>query len=103
MNLIHYREVMLHANHWSTLFQKKFTIKGHESLTKDKKTGWLVDLNKIRNNADHEYSVSKEEHDYVAAIHDWLVLDDSEAIEKLQAEATEDEKTVDTPANKSYK
>lgn len=83
LNLIHLRLIVMHGAHWSNLFQKAFTVPGQENLRKEEKTAWLARLNAIRNNADHEYSVSKEEADYVAAIHDWLILESSEAIQAL--------------------
>lgn len=87
LNLIHIREIMMHEAQWSTLFQKEFTIPGQEGRKKDDKTGWLVKMNSIRNNADHEYSVSKEDADYVAAVHDWLIIGDPTAISGLGAAA----------------
>lgn len=83
LNLIHIREIMMHGSQWSSLFQKKFTIKGNESAKKEDKTSWLVKLNQIRNNADHEYSVSKVDADYVAALHDWLIIGDTDPIIRL--------------------
>ncbi|PWK70526.1 DGQHR domain-containing protein [Aminobacter sp. AP02] len=76
LNLIHIRDIVMHGAQWSTLFQKNYTIPGQEAKKKEDKTSWLAKLNSIRNNADHEYSVSKDEADYVAAIHDWLILGD---------------------------
>ena len=87
LNLIHIREIMMHGAQWSTLFQKDFTIPGQEGRKKDDKTGWLVKMNSIRNNADHEYSVSKEDADYVTAVHDWLIIGDPTAISGLGAVA----------------
>jgi DNA sulfur modification protein DndB len=80
LNLIHLREIMMHQAQWSTLFQKQYTIPGQEGLKKEQKTNWLVELNRVRNITDHEYSVSKEEADFVAALHDWLVLDVTDPI-----------------------
>ena len=51
-------------------------------MRKEQKTNWLVELNRIRNVADHEYSVSKDDADYVAALHDWLVLGSDDSIRK---------------------
>jgi DNA sulfur modification protein DndB len=85
LNLIHIRDIMMHGSQWSNAFQKKYTIKGQEGARKDEKTNWLVKLNTIRNNADHEYSVNKADADYVAALHDWLILGDSEAISRLNS------------------
>lgn len=82
LNLIHLRDIMLHQAQWSNLFQKQYTIPGEEGLRKEQKTNWLVELNRIRNVADHEYSVSKNDADYVAALHDWLVLDLDDSIRK---------------------
>ncbi|MBO9706648.1 MAG: DGQHR domain-containing protein [Caulobacter sp.] len=85
--LIHLRDIMQHQAQWSNYFQKRYTIPGQEGRKKEEKTSWLVQLNSIRNNADHEYSVSKDEADYVAAIHDWLILDDGESISRISADA----------------
>jgi DNA sulfur modification protein DndB len=81
--LIHFREIMQHQAQWSNLFQRKYTIPGQEGKRKDEKTSWLVKLNAIRNNADHEYSVTKDEADYVAALHDWMMLGDSGLIQRF--------------------
>jgi DNA sulfur modification protein DndB len=89
LNLIHLREIMMHQAQWSTLFQKQYTIPGQEGLRKEQKTNWLVELNRIRNNADHEYSVSKDDSDYVAALHDWLLLGSDELIKKQDPEVSE--------------
>lgn len=83
LNLIHIREIMMHGAQWSGSFQKEFTIPGQEGRKKDDKTAWLVKMNSIRNIADHEYSVSKEDADYVAAVHDWLMLGDATAISAM--------------------
>ena len=91
LNLIHVREIMMHGAQWSAIFQKKYTIRGQENARKEDKTTWLVKLNVIRNNADHEYSVSKADAEYVAALHDWLILDNNEAIVKLTAGLASDE------------
>jgi len=80
LNLIHVREILMHGPQWSTMFQKRFTIPGQEGRKKEDKTSWLVKLNTIRNNADHEYSVTKADSDYVAALHDWLILDSPQRI-----------------------
>lgn len=82
LNLIHVREIFMHQAQWSTLFQKEFTIPGEDGRKKEEKTSWLVRLNTIRNNADHEYSVGKDDADYVGALHDWLILGDAEAIKR---------------------
>lgn len=74
LNLIHIREIALHGSQWSNLFQKVLTIPGEEGRRKEDRTGWLVKLNGIRNNAAHEYSVGKADADYVSALHDWLIL-----------------------------
>ena len=83
LNLIHIREIVQHSNNWSTLFQKRFTIPGTESQKKEEKTKWLDKLNRVRNVTDHEYSVSKEDHDYVSALHDWLISDDPSEIQNI--------------------
>lgn len=86
LNLIHYREIMLTKGQWSNLFQNRFTIPGQERLPAREKTKWLVKINEIRNNADHDYSVTKDQADYVAAIHDWRLKDDSVKIQQINAQ-----------------
>jgi DNA sulfur modification protein DndB len=90
LNLIHLREIMLHQAQWSNFFQKQYTIPGQEGLRKEQKTNWLVELNRIRNVTDHEYSVKKSEADYVAALADWLLIGSDEAIQR-HAIASEEE------------
>lgn len=85
LNLIHYRKIMLWKGQWSNLFQKRFTVPGMEGGSKEVKTGWLEELNTIRNKTDHEYSVTKEEADFVGAIYDWLILDNTEKIKLIKA------------------
>lgn len=80
MSLIQYRAVVSYKDHWSKLFQKRFTIPGEESLKKEDRTKWIVELNRIRNKVDHEYSVTQSEFDFLDAIYDWLILDDAEKI-----------------------
>jgi DNA sulfur modification protein DndB len=91
LNLIHYRDVIANRKHWSNLFQNRFTAPGSESLKKEVKTQWLVKLNTIRNVCDHEYSVSKEQSDFVGAVHDWLILDNAELIQSFTAEGIDED------------
>ena len=93
LTLINLRDIMLYQGQWSNLFQKNYTIPGQEALKKEQKTQWLVELNRIRNITDHEYSVGKEDADFVAALHEWLVLGNEERIVALLA--PEDESVLE--------
>ncbi len=88
LNLIHLRVIVSHSSHWSQIFQKELTIPGQENMKKDDRTQWMLKLNAIRNITDHEYSVSKQDADYVAALHDWLILDNADEIKRLSNEGS---------------
>lgn len=70
LHLIDYRKIIL--QNWSKLFQPKYSYPGVKG-DKDEKTKWLVTLNTIRNQTDHDYSVTQQELDVVKDIHGWLV------------------------------
>ena len=71
LHLINYREIIL--KNWQKLFEKEYTRPGEEkSGTKDDKTKWIVELNRIRNENYHTYYVTEEELSFIQEIHDWL-------------------------------
>ena len=61
----------------------------------EKQTNWLAHVNRIRNITDHEYSVSKDEADYIKAIHDWLINGNSDSIQQINQFASEVDQASD--------
>jgi DGQHR domain len=71
-HLIDYRKIAIYKDNWSGLFEKTYAepeIKGK----KEDRTEWMVKLNTIRNNVDHDYSVKEEEYKYIKSIHKWII------------------------------
>jgi DNA sulfur modification protein DndB len=90
MYIINYRDVMSYGANWSVIFQKRFTIPGQEKLKKDDRTGWLVKLNKIRNQNSHEHSVTENEYEFVRAVHEWLVNGNDGPVRQIAVEMEAD-------------
>lgn len=65
-----YRKIALYGDNWSSLFEKICTISGEEKLSggKDKKTNWIKELDKIAKQDFINYSVSKDEFDFLLNI-----------------------------------
>jgi DNA sulfur modification protein DndB len=75
LHLIDYQKILQHSfATWQELFERQYTRPGDESKPGGWKvrTSWLSDLNRIRNENDHAYSVKESEYDFVVAIHTWL-------------------------------
>lgn len=83
LHLINYRDIMTTGSQWSSTFQKDFSCPGTENKNKDEKTKWLVKLGEIRNTVTHGDSVSQEEAGFVQAVHEWLILEDQNALKAL--------------------
>ncbi|HDU3331763.1 TPA: DGQHR domain-containing protein, partial [Listeria monocytogenes] len=75
LNLIHYREIAIHGSNWKNLFEKSYTKPGEEKIKggKKDKTKWIHKLSNIRNKNFHEYSVTKEDHDFLVTLEQWLL------------------------------
>lgn len=73
--LINYRDIATYGHNWSKLFEKSYTRPGEEkaNISKDKKTTWMVRLNQIRNDNDHNYSVAEEEYNFLKEVWKWLI------------------------------
>ena len=75
--LTNYREIATYGSNWSKLFEKSYTRPGEDkgNISKDKKTSWIVDLNRIRNIVSHSNSGSVTEDDYkfLKEIWEWLI------------------------------
>lgn len=71
LHLIDYRDIMI--NNWQNIFDKDYSDPFVKGRSKKDKTEWLVNLNRIRNNVDHNRSVSEEDFKYLKNIHNWLI------------------------------
>lgn len=71
--LINYRDIILY--NWQNIFQTDYTMKtGEYSIgNKDKKTEWLVRLNKIRNDLMHSYTITPNDAEFLQIIYSWLI------------------------------
>lgn len=67
MQIGDYRKIALYGDNWSSLFEKICTIPGEEKLFggKDKKTNWIKELDKIAKQDFINYSVTKDEFDFL--------------------------------------
>lgn len=61
---------------WQELFEQQYTRPGEEAKPGGwkAKTSWLAELNRIRNENAHTYSVKESEYNFLVAIHTWLGL-----------------------------
>ncbi len=71
LHLIDYRDII--TNNWQSLFEKKYSEPNIKGRSKKDKTEWLYKLNKIRNNIDHNRSVTEDDFKYLKDIHLWLL------------------------------
>lgn len=78
LHISDYRAI-LNQDHalWQELFSATYTRPGEESkqASWQKQTSWLVRFGKIRNDLDHEYTITVDDYDFICALRDWLVLD----------------------------
>lgn len=81
LHLIDYYGVLT-QNHdlWKKRFEKRYTRPGDEQKPGGWKgrASWLQELNRIRNENSHTYSVSEEEYEFLVALKSWLLLGQAE-------------------------
>jgi len=70
LHIIDYREIAI--KNWRDLFEKPYTRPNEKSGSKEAKTKWMVELNRLRNQNFHSYYVTKEEIDFLREIIKWL-------------------------------
>lgn len=72
LTIIAYREIAL--KNWQNIFDKEYTKPGEEKISggKEEKTKWMVRLERIRNQNFHSYSVTEDELNFLAELHDWI-------------------------------
>jgi DNA sulfur modification protein DndB len=81
LHLIDYYTIMTqNYDLWQRLFEKSYTRPGTEN---DKggwkaRASWLQELNRIRNENSHTYSVKEEEYEFLVALTTWLVKGQSD-------------------------
>ncbi len=75
LHIIDYRAIAMYSGNWREIFEKPCTRPGEEKISggAKEKTKWMVKLNKIRNDTDHEYSVKKDEFEFLEEIHNWVI------------------------------
>jgi len=75
LHLIDYKEIATYGKNWIDLFEKSYTRPEENSpnIGKEKKTDWMVKLNTIRNNNDHDYSITEDDYNYLKKIWEWLI------------------------------
>ena len=76
LHLIDYMEVLQYDNaSWKELFESRYTRPGTEQLPGGwkKRSDWIRELNDVRNKTHHSHTVSQEEYEFVAEVHDWLL------------------------------
>ncbi len=75
LHLIDYQKILQRDfATWQEVFERQYTRPGEESKPGGWKarTSWLSDLNRIRNENAHTYSVKESEYNFLVAIHTWL-------------------------------
>ncbi|TFD75041.1 DGQHR domain-containing protein [Cryobacterium fucosi] len=70
--LINYREVLVHGNMtlWNELYNDAYTLPSDKKASSWKdKSGWMIQLNDIRNKISHNGTVTEEEYEFLHAMH----------------------------------
>jgi len=75
LNIIDYRKVATYGSNWKDIFENLYTKPGEEKISggKDSKTKWMQELERIRNQNFHEYSVKEDEYEFLKELHEWLI------------------------------
>jgi DNA sulfur modification protein DndB len=74
--ILDYRAIMTSSQDvWKRLFEKRYTRPGDESKPGGWKarSGWLQELNDVRNDVFHSRSVSEERHSFLVTLTTWLI------------------------------
>lgn len=76
LHLIDYYSVVTYTHAlWQEMYQSQYTRPEDEGAPGGwkEKANWMVKLNAIRNEVDHNYAVTEEQYEYLVAIHSWLL------------------------------
>jgi DNA sulfur modification protein DndB len=73
LTIIAYRAIA--TKNWQSIFEKEYTRPWEEgwNISKENKTKWMFNLEKIRNRNAHANSVTEEELSFLKEIYDWIV------------------------------
>ena len=77
LHLSYYRQILQRDfKTWQEVFEQQYTRPGEEAKPGGwkAKTSWMGELNRIRNENAHTYSVKESEFNFLSAIHAWLDL-----------------------------
>jgi DNA sulfur modification protein DndB len=77
LHLIDYQQILQKDSKiWQEIFEQQYTRPGDEARKGGwrAKSSWLTELNRIRNENAHSYSVKESEYNFLVAIHSWLGL-----------------------------
>ena len=75
LHLIDYQYILQNNTQtWQAVFERQYTRPGERTKPGGwkAKTSWLSELNRIRNENDHTYSVKESEYNFLVALHSWL-------------------------------
>ena len=70
------KDIAIYGKNWSEIFESLLTRPEEQKMQggKDKKTDWISRLSILKNKLiKSSYSISKEEYDFIADIHSWLL------------------------------
>lgn len=73
LTIIAYRAIA--TKNWQSVFEREYTKPWEEwwNISKDNKTKWMMELEKIRNKNAHATPVTEEELSFLREIYDWIV------------------------------
>ena len=77
LHLINYQQILQRdSKTWQEIFEEQYTRPGDEAKKGGwkAKSSWLTELNRIRNENAHSYSVKESEYNFLVRIHTWLGL-----------------------------
>jgi DNA sulfur modification protein DndB len=74
LNIISYKKIAIYGRNWTESFEHLLTKPDEDKISggKEAKTKWMVQLNRIRNENFHSYSVKEEEYNFLLELQDWL-------------------------------
>ena len=75
---INYRVIFL--NDWESLFKPHFMFPASDKKSKKMQTDWLTKLNQIRNTLLHEHKIEPKNADFLSALEDWIVRENTDAL-----------------------
>lgn len=73
LTIIAYRTIARKS--WKEVFEQFYTKPDEKKISggSEAKTSWMVKVERVRNEIVHQYSVTKEDYDYIEEIYKWLI------------------------------